>query len=240
MKLVEKLKEKYASFQTAEGITVACLGDSVTQGCFECCIDGNGNVNTVFDQSKAYHAYLREMLGTLYPAVPISIINAGLSGGGAPQGAARLERDVLRHAPDLVIVCFGLNDSGGGLAGLDRYENALREIFEKTLASGAECIFMTPNMMNTRVDKNLAEPKIREIAEVIMKRQLDGVLDAYVERAKKTAADCGVPVCDCYAKWKRLEAAGVDITLLLANRINHPIPEMNKLFASSLLEMILA
>ena len=239
MKLVEKLKAKYASFQTTEGVTIACLGDSVTQGCFECCIDGNGNVNTIFDQSKAYHAYLLEMLATLYPAVPINIINAGLSGGRALQGAERLERDVLRHSPDLVIVCFGLNDCGGGLAGLDGYAESLRRIFDGILKTDAECILLTPNLMNTRVDRSLAEPKIKEIAEQIMKRQNDGILDAYVERAKEVAAAYGIPICDCYAKWKKLADAGVDTTLLLANRINHPTPEMNKLFAASLLEMIL-
>ena len=239
MKLVEKLKAKYASFQTTEGVTIACLGDSVTQGCFECYIDGNGNGNTIFDQSKAYHAYLREMLATLYPAVPINIINAGLSGGRALQGAERLERDVLRHSPDLVIVCFGLNDCGGGLAGLDGYAESLRRIFDGILKTDAECILLTPNLMNTRVDRSLAEPKIKEIAEQIMKRQNDGILDAYVERAKEVAAAYGIPICDCYAKWKKLADAGVDTTLLLANRINHPTPEMNKLFAASLLEMIL-
>ena len=35
---------------------------------------------------------------------------------------------------------------------------------------------------------------------------------------------------------KKLEQNGVDTTILLANRINHPTREMNWLFAVSLLE----
>ena len=38
---------------------------------------------------------------------------------------------------------------------------------------------------------------------------------------------------------KAMEAAGVEITELLSNKLNHPTREMNKLFAYSLAEAIL-
>ena len=41
--------------------------------------------------------------------------------------------------------------------------------------------------------------------------------------------------CECTA----LEREGIDITLLLANRINHPLPEMHDLFARLLLKTLL-
>ena len=47
-----------------------------------------------------------------------------------------------------------------------------------------------------------------------------------------------VPVCDCYALWKQLEAGGVDTTELLSNKINHPTREMNRLFAYELIKTI--
>lgn len=47
------------------------------------------------------------------------------------------------------------------------------------------------------------------------------------------------PVCDCYAQWKQLQAAGVNTTELLSNKLNHPTREMNWLFAVSLLRSIL-
>lgn len=46
------------------------------------------------------------MLGLLYLRVPINMINGGLSGGHATHGVHRLERDILRFSPDLVIVSF--------------------------------------------------------------------------------------------------------------------------------------
>ena len=48
-----------------------------------------------------------------------------------------------------------------------------------------------------------------------------------------------IPVCDCYAIWKKLYESGVDITELLANKINHPTREMNWLFAVSLLDVMM-
>ena len=47
-----------------------------------------------------------------------------------------------------------------------------------------------------------------------------------------------IPVCDCYSAWKKLSETD-DTTQLLANRINHPIAEMHKLFAEMLYPMIM-
>ena len=238
MKIIEKIQQKCNAFRANEGITIACLGDSVTQGCFELTVDPSGNVNTRFDQAHTYHAYLQQMLASLYPAVPFNVINAGLSGGNAPEGAARLDRDVLSHNPDLVIVCFALNDSCSGPDGLETYAAAIDDILGRLKAAGCEVILMTPNMMNTRIDPSITYPGYLEIARCTMKTQNEGYLDAYLARAKEIAAAHGVPVCDCYAKWKALAAAGVDTTALLSNLINHPTREMNKLFAVSLMETI--
>ena len=60
------------------------------------------------------------------------------------------------------------------------------------------------------------------------------------DAAKETAAAHGVTVCDCYAKWKAMAAAGVNVTELLANKVNHPIRELTGLFAYSLLETMLS
>ena len=64
-------------------------------------------------------------------------------------------------------------------------------------------------------------------------------MDVYMEKAREVCARNEIPVCDCYAKWKQLEAWGADVTRLLANGINHPTENLHWLFAVSLLEMIL-
>ena len=239
MKIMEKIKAKALDNAGCEGITLAFLGDSVTQGCFEIYNKADGNIETIFDKTNAYHKHLADMLAILFPTVPVNIINAGISGGRAPHGLDRLERDVLRHQPDLTVVCFGLNDSSKGLGKLDDYTDALGKIFDQLHGAGSEVIFMTPNMMCTHVSCHIKEQNHIECAEMISKNQNEGVLDTYLEAAKKVAEEKGAVLCDCYAKWKRLYECGADITELLANKINHPTREMNKLFAVSLLETMM-
>lgn len=239
MKIMEKIKAKSLDNAGAEGVTLAFLGDSVTQGCFEIYNKADGNIETVFDKTNAYHKHLADMLAILFPTVPVNIINAGISGGRAPQGLDRLERDVLRHQPDLTVVCFGLNDSSKGLDKIGDYTDALGKIFDQLLGAGSEVIFMTPNMMCTKVSCHIKEQNHISCAQGIAKTQNEGILDAYLDAAKKVAEEKGIAICDCYAKWKRLYECGADITELLANKINHPTREMNKLFAVSLLETMM-
>ncbi len=238
MKILEKFQRRAQDNMDGGPVVIAFLGDSVTQGCFELYITPDGNMETVFDKEHAYHRDLDRMLSVLYPTVPVSIINAGISGDRAPHGLQRLERDVLRFGPDLAVVCFGLNDCTAGMEGLDTYVSALEGIFEALQAAGTEVIFMTPNMMNTYVSREIADDTIRTVAEGICLLQNQGVLDSYLDAARQLCRNRGIPVCDCYAKWKNLADHGVDTTRLLSNRINHPVREMNWLFATALLETV--
>ncbi len=239
MEIMRKIAAKAQDLYGLPVPAIAFLGDSVTQGCFEVFLQ-EGNCQTVFEQEHAYSTYVSEILKTLFPGAPVCIINAGISGDNAANGANRLERDVLRFRPDLTVVCFGLNDCGRGLEYAEEYGQSLRHIFRKLLESGSEVIYMTPNMMNTCVDRDhIKEPLLLRIAEYSMKTQLEGVLDAYIGEGKRAAEEYGVPVCDVYEKWKTLYHCGADVTGLLANHINHPSRKMNWLFAWSLAETML-
>lgn len=215
---------------------IAFLGDSVTQGSFELFFDDKGGGDTIFEQDCCYGAYLSKIFKTLYPAVPIVTINAGVSGDNVVNANTRLERDVLTFHPDLTIVCFGLNDCTKELEHLSEYAEGLRSIFTKLKEAGSEVIFMTPNMMNTYVSHFIEDLDIRKIATNTMRLQNAGVLDAYLTEGKKVAEECGVVICDVYEKWKSLYRCGADVTNMLSNYINHPTREMNWLFAYSLAE----
>ena len=111
MKIVEKLKAKNTDILNSKPITIAFLGDSVTQGCFECYLTSETTLQTVFDYQNAYSTRLKEILNILYPSVQFNIINSGISGDGTTFGLERLERDIIAYNPDLCVVSFGLNDS---------------------------------------------------------------------------------------------------------------------------------
>ena len=239
MKLLEKIVNKQKSLFANPAVTIAVFGDSVTQGCFECYLDEKDDIQTVFDAESCYGNRLKEMLNLLSPSVPIQLINAGISGDSAKGGVKRIERDVLAYHPDLVVVGFALNDSGAGVAGLAEYKANLSEIVRKIVSSGAECIVLTPNAMNTSVSPLIKEKTYLKLAERFMKAQKDGVLDRYVETAREVARESGALLCDVYAKWQAMIEAGVNVTDLLANKLNHPIRKMHYMTAMMLLDLII-
>ena len=94
MKIIELLDKKSKNIYENKPITIAFLGDSVTQGCYECYLTSPISLETVFDVKNAYSTRIREMLNILYPNVQINIINSGVSGDSAPSGVERFDRDM--------------------------------------------------------------------------------------------------------------------------------------------------
>lgn len=223
MHIKDKILMDRAMLEKEGPITIVVFGDSVTHGAL---------LNEI-NYETVYWNLLRKKILDVRNYVPVNIINAGIGGTSASGSIGRTDKQVLAHNPDLVIVCFGLNDVGGEL---EKYISSLHTIFEKCKSSGTDVIFMTPNMLNTYV----AEDTPKEHYEYALKTaewQKNGRMDLYMEKAVELASEMNVSVCDCYAKWKKI-SENRDTTLLLANRINHPVPEMHKLFADSLFETI--
>lgn len=236
MRIIEKLKAKQSDLNAFPPVTIAFLGDSVTQGCFECYLkDGNG-IGTVFEAKYAFGTRVKELLNLLYPSVQINVINSGISGDVATNGLKRLERDVLKYEPDLVVVGFALNDSTWGEAGLDGYAKSIQSILERALATGAECILLTPNMMNVTTSDLLKDELFIRLSKEFAEIQKRGMLSRYVETEMSVARELSVPVCDVYGQWLQLYNGGVEITELLSNKLNHPIREFHYYTAIKLVE----
>lgn len=240
MKVMKSLCARVESAKDRRPVVIAFLGDSVTHGCFEVYVNRQGNVDTRYRPDQGYPARLKRRLDLLYPAAAVSVINAGISGDNAPGGLARLERDVLSFRPDLVVVGFALNDCMNKAPdALMTYRGAMGRIMDRVLESGAECLILTPNFMNEYLDPALPQGVLRDIAQDTMRAQQEGVLESYVRAAKEEAARRGVPVADAYARWQAMGKAGVDTTSLLANHINHPLPELHELFAEEILRAMM-
>ena len=224
MKIKEKLFLTQEELAIYGSINIVIFGDSVSQGCLARHID----------YDSVYWNRLRKKLNAIRDFVPVNMICSAISGITATESVSRLEKQVLNHEPDAVIVCFGLNDVNGPL---ENYLGSLRIIFERCAESGAEVIFMTPNMMNTYVADDTPK-KYWEYAHKSAEMQNSGKMDLYISEAIKLANEMNITVCDCYSKWKEL-AKTQDVTMLLANRINHPIEKMHNLFAESLYEILI-
>lgn len=235
MEIIKKIYEK-RHLSAAAPATIAFLGDSVTQGCFELFTYTSGGVDTVFESTSSYSSRLREMLAMLYPRSQVNIINSGISGDSAKGGLARIERDILTYHPDLTVVSYGLNDCCGGPEKLDIYISSLKSIFEKLREAGSEIIFLTECTMNDKVHYSIKEPEIEAVAQKCAEREANGYTKLFFNAAKDLCREMNVPVCDCYAAWVKMREGGVKTTDLLANKVNHPCREMHYYMAIKLLE----
>ena len=220
--LRKRLQTNTPSLAEGGPLTIAVVGDSVSQGCFY--------EPVRHDYHAVYHNQLRLMIQADYPEIPVNVINAAVGGVTAPYGLAHFETRVVSHSPDLVILCFGLNDIN---APLSDYTNALSGLFDACKAHRYDAIFLTPNMLNSY--RSQQSPKqYWEYAAKTAAFQQDGTMDRYMDAARACAKSHNIPVCDAYAVWKEMERQGIDTTSLLVNRINHPSQEMHFWFAALL------
>lgn len=221
----EKMQMDHRGLHANGPINIVIFGDSVSHGCF----------NDYMDYENVYWNRLRKMLLAKKDYTPINMINAAIGGTTAKASLARMEKQVFLHAPDLLIVCFGLNDVNGSL---EDYIGSLRQIFSAAQERDVPLIFMTPNMLNTYVADDAPE-RYRDYAAVTAEMQNSGRMDAYMDAARKLTEEMNVSLCDCYREWKKLSKTQ-DVTMLLSNRINHPTEAMHQLFADKLFEIIMA
>lgn len=100
---------------------IVAFGDSYTEG-------------TGASPEEAYPALLSDRLG-------IPVLNAGVNGETAMEAMDRIERDVLRHEPRLVIVEFGVNEAFRGYP-VQRALDGQRMILETLAANDIPAIIV--------------------------------------------------------------------------------------------------
>lgn len=212
-RLRERINDKALNVAAAPVLTVA-LGDSVTQGAMEF---------GTFAPDQVYHHRLQRLLESHHPMTTFSTLNAGVCGSSAPQALERLERDVISHQPDLVLVGFGLNDSLGGAEGIGRFEDALEQIVSRVSGqTQALILLLTPPHMATQKHLHRIHPSHHDFADKIIAAQTGGSLASYAEAVRQVAQRRQVLLADVHAEWTRLKATGADLDLWLTNGLNHP------------------
>ena len=131
----------------------------------------------------------------------------------------RLERDVLRYQPDLVLINGSLNwnDELGDTA---FYKQLLTKVVTRIQEGAqADIILLTSNgiVINDLYDKQLKE-RVNAIREV--------------------AAEKSVCLADTYAVWERAREMGCPWKELLANGANHPGVEGDEVYAITLMKLM--
>ena len=176
----------------------------------------------------------------------VAVVNAGVGSDTTATAAARFERDVLAHEPDLVVIQLGINDSAVDVwknateprVPIDEYERRLEEFVTAIEARGATVVLMTPNPLRWTDRLKALYGKPPYDAD-----DPDGfnlLLRDYAERVRRVAARNGVPLVDSFrlfTEYGRGEGRSVDDLLLDGM---HPNDAGHALEADALLEVIRA
>lgn len=105
-----------------EKVTIACIGGSITQGTIS-----NGKKDSEVGFKKCYADIFFEWWKTTFPDGDFEFINAGIGGTDSYLGVHRVEKDVLEHKPDLVLVEYSVNDADSVFYKRS-YDNLVRKI----------------------------------------------------------------------------------------------------------------
>ncbi|MDG0791305.1 GDSL-type esterase/lipase family protein [Cohnella ginsengisoli] len=211
-------------------IIYVAIGDSVTQGCL-----GPGQI----EHHLVYHELFRGHVLERYPAANFCVINSGVAGSTAEQSRARWERDVIGYHPDLVTICFGLNDCGKGDEGLDPFIQAIHDLVTRIRSeTEAEVLLLTTIMMIARNHPHVPEC-YRSMVPDFLRIHEAGYLAKYNDRLRRYAAEHDIPLLDVYAQWEQMVRDGEDIHDRLSNGLNHPDVAYHKQLAGELKKKIL-
>ena len=132
------MNKTLSKLANGEHVTIVALGDSITETTFHT----RGRMNWV--------QLLDEAIFEEYGNGICTVINSGKCGSTYRDGLSRLDRDVLRYNPDLVVIAFRMNDATVGLDGLEDFKNDLKRTVELIRQQcGSEIMLRTPNPVVT-------------------------------------------------------------------------------------------
>lgn len=122
------IRQVLEKLRRGESVTLVQLGGSITEGYFST------------SREKSQGGQVFTFLDALYPG-KVTFINAGIAATGAVYGAYRLQQDVLRFNPQLVIIEYNINDRASNSEGMAAYESIIRVLWQRGIA--VICLFNT-------------------------------------------------------------------------------------------------
>jgi hypothetical protein len=163
---------------------------------------------------EAYPHFVREGLARLFPHAVINVIVSAKGGENAVEGAARFDRDVLAHNPDVVLIDYSLNDRR---VGLDAARAAWSRMIVAARSRGAAVILLTPT---PDLKANLGDPQ--------------DPLEQHAVQVRQLAAEFGVGLVDSLRIFE--EAADAESMGELMSQSNHPNEMGHRLVSGEILK----
>ena len=123
-------------------ITIAALGDSLTQG---------------WMVDMGYIDFLEQMLRIKFPECRFKLVNSGIPGDTADSGLYRLTGDVLYYKPDCVFIQYAINDAFSGFTE-QQFKKNIKGIIEKINENGnTDIVLITSGYIGDNDENRLVE-----------------------------------------------------------------------------------
>lgn len=177
----ERLQPVLDKMLARQPVLMVALGDSNT------C-----NVNFT-DGAKQWPELLQEGLKGRYGYQELFLFNAGICGDTVQDAGRRLERDVLRYHPDLVVVCFGTNDRR---LDIETFRREFVAVCERLERAGATVLLRTTIPI---MERNPAPAHVWKDDQDLRER---------LEVVRTVARERKLALFDTYRAWVEAEASG--------------------------------
>ena len=164
----------FLSFTTPpKKLRVVFFGDSITQAGV---------------QPTGYITKLDSIVKQAHLPDSVELIGAGIGGNKVYDLYLRMEEDVLKKNPDVVLIYVGINDvwhkvSSGTGTDPEKFEKFYRAIIKRLQDKNIKVILCTPSVIGERNDNS---------------NQQDGDLNQYSNIIRSIAKDLSLPVCDLH------------------------------------------
>ncbi|GAA4469645.1 SGNH/GDSL hydrolase family protein [Nibrella saemangeumensis] len=205
--LADVKKELNAVWPKNRTINIVFHGHSVPAGFWH-----NHEVHTL----ESYPHLVLRKLKEQYPYAVVNVIVTAIGGENSQKGNARLEKEVLVHRPDVLLIDYALNDR---FQGMEKTKEAWDGMIRKALAQHIKVILLTPSP-DQRVDLLAA----------------DNPLEQHTIQIRQLAETHHVGLADPYAVFKKIALTGAVKDYM--SHVNHPNLAGHEIIANTIIEWL--
>jgi lysophospholipase L1-like esterase len=204
----------YARPILGAGDRMVFLGDSITE-------------------QRIYTRYVMNFFTLRYPGTAFTFRNAGWGGDTAPGGLGRLQRDVLDLKPNVVSICFGMNDGGYTTfdkPAFEKYMTAMTSLVAELKKAGVKVVLLTPGCVHPEQAKGWVSAE--------RMRPYNDTLALYAKGVEDLAARENLPVFDIHFLMLDVQtkALALDPKFTMIPDAIHPNPSGHAIMAYGLLK----
>ncbi len=168
---------------------------------------------------ESYPHLLHVKLKQRHPHAVINVLVTAIGGEDSIAGAARFERDVLPHKPDLVFLDYALNDRRQPI---DKVEAAWRSMIGIAKRHGIPVVLVTPTGASDADLANPADPLCQRAGLIRRLAKEEGLLLADVSAAWLAALEKGTPQESLLSQSNHPNKAGHELAAAVLFETLHP------------------